>query len=122
MLKISAQSEYALILIRYLLKSTVSQKISDISAKTTIKEPMLRKIVNKLENKQILSSIKWRNWWILLKQREISVYEALDAMWEDLNVAICSGKKCSKNDSCGIAPIISNLQRWLDAVLKITKI
>jgi DNA-binding IscR family transcriptional regulator len=69
-----------------------------------------------------LSSIKWRNWGILLKQREISVYDLLDAMWEDLHVAICSGKTCSKNEWCEISSVINNLQRWLNAVLKITKI
>ncbi|EKE28711.1 MAG: hypothetical protein ACD_3C00026G0012 [uncultured bacterium (gcode 4)] len=122
MLKISAQSEYAMILIRHLLKFTDSKKISDISKDIRINEPILRKVVNRLENNQILSSIKWRNWGIKLRQREISIYQILDAMWEDLNVAICSWKTCSKNEWCEISSVISNLQRWLDAVLKLTKI
>jgi DNA-binding IscR family transcriptional regulator len=58
MLKISAQSEYAMILVRHLLKFTITKKISEISIETKINEPILRKISNRLENKQILSSIK----------------------------------------------------------------
>ena len=49
MLKISAQAEYALILVRHLAKSESILKISDLSVLTKIKEPMLRKIANSLE-------------------------------------------------------------------------
>jgi DNA-binding IscR family transcriptional regulator len=122
MLKISAQSEYAMILIRNLIKLDSFIKISDAAQRTQIKEPILRKIVNRLERAGIVSSIKWRNWWIKLLIRDISVYDILEIMWEDLNVAVCSWKVCEKNSTCEIWPVIVNLQRWLDAVLKITKI
>lgn len=122
MLKISAQSEYAMILIRYLSKFSDTKKISEVSYEAKINEPILRKIVNKLEKKGILSSVKWRNGGIFLKKRENSVYDILEAMWEELDVAICSGKTCCKNEGCEISSVVANLQRWLDAVLKITKI
>lgn len=122
MLKLSARSEYSMILVRHLLKFNEYKKISEISTETWLKEPILRKIVNKLEKAWIISSNKWRNGWILIIQKEISVYDLLSIMWEDLSVAVCTNKVCSKNKDCAINPIIANLQRWLDAVLKITKL
>ena len=122
MLKISAQSEYAMIVLRYLLKFDEFKKISEVATGTNVKEPILRKITNKLERSWIIASNKWRSWGIKILKKDIYVYEILEIMWEDLHVAVCSGKACNKSQICEISPIISNLQRWLDAVLKITKI
>jgi|GEM_PF-3848385 len=49
MLKISAKSEYAIILVTFLLKIKDFMKINEISLATSINEPILRKIANKLE-------------------------------------------------------------------------
>ena len=122
MLKISAQSEYALILITFLKDKREFQKISEISIETQIKEPILRKIVNKLEKWWAIISNQWRNGWIKINKNNISVFYILKIMWENLWVAICSSKTCNKSWKCGINGIITNLQRWLESVLKLTKI
>lgn len=122
MLKISAKSEYALILISYLQELSDFQKINEISLETNINEPVLRKIINKLEKWKILMSNKWRNGGVRLAKKEITVFEVLHVMWENLWVAMCSKNICQKSSDCRIGWIISNLQRWLESVLKITKI
>lgn len=122
MLKISAQSEYALILVAYLLKKNDFNKIGDISIETQIKEPILRKIANRLEKWWVIISNKWRNWGIKANVTSISVYDVLNIMWENLGVALCSSKVCDKSWKCEIWSVVANLQRWLESVLKITKL
>lgn len=122
MLKISAQSEYALLVVKFLKESWDSVKIREISYKLGISEPMLRKISNKLERAWILKSIKWRNWWVELARTDLSVYDVISSVWEDLHVAMCAWKVCDKNSTCRISPIVASLQKWLEAVLRVTKI
>lgn len=122
MLKISAKSEYAIILITFLLGIKDFMKINEISLETNINEPILRKIVNKLETWGLIISNKWRNGGVKIAKPDITVYEVLSSMWENLWVAMCSKKICNKSWTCKIWWVIKDLQRWLESVLKITKI
>lgn len=123
MLKISAKCEYGLILAKYLTRQDSYKKIQEISFETWLKEPILRKIVNSLEKSGIIKSIKWRNWWIQLIKNNLSVFDVVSSIkWNELKVAVCSSKICSNQNNCEISPIVANLQKWLESVLKITKI
>lgn len=122
MLKISAKSEYAIILVTYLLGIKDFKKINEISLETNINEPILRKIANKLEKGWLIISNKWRNGWVKISKNLITVYEVLYVMWENLWVAMCKNKICHKAWDCKIGWVINNLQKWLEAVLRITKI
>jgi len=122
MLKISAKSEYAIILVTFLIEIKDFMKINEISLETNINEPILRKIANKLEKWGLIISNKWRNGGIKIAKKDITVFEVLNSMWENLWVAICSKKICHKAWDCKIWWVIKNLQKWLESVLRITKI
>lgn len=122
MLKISSSWEYALLLVKYLTHNTGIHTISAVSEKLSIKEPFLRKIANTLEKASILTSHKGRYGGIELVKKDISVYDILLAVWEDLSITVCSSGKCSSSETCGIVPTISNIQRGFDTILKITRL
>lgn len=122
MLKISSSGEYALLLVKYLTHNPGTHTISAVSEKLVVKEPFLRKITNKLENADIIASHKGRYWGIELVKKDISVYDILRAVGEDLNITICSHGNCNSSETCGIVPTIANIQRGFDTILKITKL
>ncbi|EKE26494.1 MAG: hypothetical protein ACD_4C00263G0001 [uncultured bacterium (gcode 4)] len=123
MLKISANWEYSLIIVKFLINNKdKSYKIKDLAELTMIPESILRKIINRLEKSAIVESKLWRGWWIKIKKDEISVYEVLEISGEDLNIATCSSKICNKKEICEIGWIVKNLQKWFDTILKITKV
>ncbi|OIP53972.1 hypothetical protein AUK10_01755 [Candidatus Gracilibacteria bacterium CG2_30_37_12] len=122
MLKISASGEYALLLIKYLTHNPGIHTIGIVSEKLSIKEPFLRKVANTLENANILTSHKGRYGGIELVKKDISIYDILLAVGEDLNITVCSGGKCNSSETCGIVPTISNIQRGFDTILKITRL
>lgn len=122
MLKISSSWEYALLLVKYLTHNPGIHTIGIISEKLSIKEPFLRKTANKLEKTDIIISHKWRYGGVELVKKDISVYDILSAVWEDLSIAICSHGKCDSSESCGITPTIANIQRGFDTILKITRL
>lgn len=122
MLKISSSGEYALLLIKYLTHNTGTHTISTVSEKLAIKEPFLRKITNKLEKADIIISHKGRYGGVELIKKDISVYDILQAVGEDLSIAVCSHGSCSSSETCGITPTIANIQRGFDTILKITRL
>lgn len=122
MLKISSSWEYALLLVKYLTDNPGIHTIGDISIALTSKEPFLRKIANRLENTGIISSKKGRYGGVELARKWTSVYDILSAVGEDLSITVCSSGSCEFSHSCGISPTISNIQRWFDTILKITKL
>lgn len=93
-----------------------------MSEKLAIKEPFLRKTANRLEKAGIVLSRKGRYGGIELIKKDISVYDILLAVGEDLSITVCSSGKCSSSETCGIAPTIANIQRGFDTILKITRL
>lgn len=122
MLKISSSWEYALLLVKYLTHHPGTHTIGTVSEKLATKEPFLRKITNKLEHAGIITSHKGRYGGIELIKKDISVYDILLAVWEDLNITVCSSGTCSASATCGIVPTIANIQRGFDTILKITRL
>jgi DNA-binding IscR family transcriptional regulator len=67
-------------------------------------------------------SYKGRYGGIELVKKDISVYDILLAVWEDLNITICSWGTCNTSDTCGIVTTIAHIQRGFDTILKITRL
>ncbi len=122
MFKISASSEYALLLVKHLSERSDFHTLPTLSEETGIPLPMLRKISTKLEKGGIVTSKKGRNGGISAVPGSWSVKDVLLAAGEDLSIALCSGKGCASSNRCSIAPTVRNLQRGFESILSITKL
>lgn len=122
MFKISASSEYALLLVKYLSENPGIHTLENVSEATGIPLPMLRKVASKLEKGGIVASKQGRSGGISSIRPNVSVKDVLVAAGENLSIALCSGKGCSSAQHCSIAPVIKNLQRGFESILSITKL
>lgn len=90
MFKISASSEYALILVKHLSERPGIHTLEKLSADTGIPLPMLRKVASKLEKSGIVVSKKGRSGGICACESQVSVKDVLVAAGENLSIALCS--------------------------------
>lgn len=123
MIKLSNKWDYAMKSILYLLKNESKYvKISDIAKDLDISESLLRRIVASLHKTWLVYTVKWRNWWLRLWKlpSEISVYDVLDSVWEELWISDCTKWiYCDKKDNCSTTSIYWTIQKWLNWVLKL---
>lgn len=123
MLKLSKKWSYGLKAVVYVAKMSPDLvKIKEISASQDISEALLRRIIASLEKKSILKTIKWRAWWVILAKSlgNISVYDILDAVWEELWIVNCSKwLECWNKSVCLTTDIFWNLQKSFNAILKL---
>jgi len=91
MIKLSKKWSYALKAVIYIAKAQDLVHLADISESEDISLSMLRRIIANLEKAWVLETIKWRNWWIKLwkKVHQISVFDILFAVWEELWLTDC---------------------------------
>jgi DNA-binding IscR family transcriptional regulator len=83
---------------------------------------MVRRIVADLEKSGILTTVKWRNGGVKLwkKIHEISVYDVLYSIWEELWISECTrGEFCDRVDDCSTTSLLWNLQKWFHSLLKL---
>ncbi len=92
MFKISASSEYALLLVKHLSEKPGVHALQALSKETGIPLPMLRKVSAKLEKSGIVTSKKGRSGGISAISGPWSVKDVLVAAGENLSIALCSGK------------------------------
>lgn len=123
MIKLSNKWDYAMKSILYLLNSDNKLvKISDISRDLNISESLLRRIVASLHKTWLVDTVKGRNWWLKLWKpaSQISVYDILDAVWEELWISDCTKWiYCDNKNNCSTTPIYWTIQKWLNGVLKL---
>lgn len=123
MIKLSKKWSYAIKAMIYIWKNnTELKKVSDISNDWKIPEALLRRIIADLDKKGIIETIKWRNGWVRLWKKicEISIYDILDSVWEELWVSDCTKWiLCDKHDSCMTTDFYMTLQKWMNWVLKL---
>lgn len=123
MIKLSKKWSYAIKAMIYIADNNENLiKISDISLSQKISESLLRRIIADLKNYWILETLKWRNWWIKLTKEisSISVFDILNAIWEELKVRDCTQwKKCEHDTNCSTLDLYSTIQKWLNWILKI---
>lgn len=123
MIKLSTKWDYAMKAIIYLWKNQDKLvKISEISSELNISESLLRRIIASLHKSNIVSTIKWRNWWLTLSKdlTKISVYDILYSVWEDLWISACTKwLSCNNKNNCHTTDIYFSIQKWLNWILKI---
>lgn len=124
MIKLSKKGDYAVKTVVFLANNQQKEifKIAEISKILNISESLLRRIISELEKSQIIKSIKWRNWGILIGKdfEKISVFDILEAVWEELGIADCTKWiNCERKSCCETTDIYNLLQKWFNGVLKI---
>lgn len=133
MIKLSKKWSYALKAVIYIAKksSPLLDKeglggglvhITDISDDEKISLSMLRRIVPELEKSWVVETIKWRKWWIKLwkKVHQISVYDILLSIWEELWITDCTKwLECENSSNCWTEVLLWNLQKWFNTLLNI---
>lgn len=123
MIKLSKKWDYLLKAIIYMAtKKDEILKISQISDDLYISLSLLRQILSQAEKKWIITSIKWRNWGVIFKKelKDISIYDILYSVWEDLNISECSKwLDCKNINICNTSKAFIELQRWFNTLLKI---
>ena len=123
MIKLSKKWDYAIKTIIFLAKNEKDDFIiSDISKQLQISESLLRRIVADLKKVGILTTFKWRNGGVKIQKnyREITLYDILDAVWEELSITDCTKwVYCDKRHSCDTNAIYLLLQRGLNSYLRL---
>jgi len=122
MIKLSKKWSYALKAILYIAeKNPKLVKILDISNDLNISESLLRRIISELDKSAILLTVKGRNGWVNLwmELSDISVYDILNSIWEELWVSDCTKwLECSNIDSCSTTNLLWNIQKSFNGILK----
>lgn len=122
MIKLSKKWDYGLKAISYIARQEKRVKISDISKELDISESFLRRIVHDFEKKGLLTTIKGRNGWVFIDKnlQEISLYDILLSLEEDLFITQCtSGEYCKNQDVCVTTDVLKSLQKGFTALLKL---
>ncbi len=122
MIKLSKKWSYALKAVIYIAKSQDLVHITGISEAENISVWMLRRIVAELEKQWVLETIKWRNGGIKLwkKVHQISVFDILFAVWEELGITDCTRwVECDNQDNCSTEVLLWGLQKGFNSLLHI---
>jgi len=123
MIKLSKKWSYAIKAMVYLaLNSDKLVNISEISEKQKIPQSLLRRIIADLDKTSLIETTKWRNGWIKITKRpkEITIYDILFSVWEELWVTDCSKWLiCDNHNACSTFDFYAILQKWLNGILKI---
>ena len=122
MIKLSKKWWYALKAIIFIAKnSNTLVNIKDISTTEKISETLLRRIIADLEKWWLLTTVKWRNWWVKIwkEVNKISIYEILESVWEELWITDCTKwNQCENVSNCSTTSLLWDLQKWFNSLLK----
>ena len=122
MIKLSKKWWYALKAVIYVAKAKDLVHLADISEAEEISLWMLRRIIASLEKSWILETIKWRNGGVKLwkKPHQISVFDILEASWEELGITDCTKwLECDNQNNCSTEVLLWGLQKWFNTLLHI---
>ena len=123
MLKLSKKWSYALKAIIFIAENQEKLlKIIDISKELKISESLLRRIIAEMEKSWILITSKWRNWgvWLWMELNQISVYDVLNSVGEELWISDCTKWIfCENNNNCNTTELLSNIQKSFNWILKL---
>jgi len=125
MIKMSKKWSYALKSVIFIASQNKLLKVKEISISQNISISILRRIIADLEKSWILKTIKWRNWWVKIwkKLKQISVYDILFSVWENLWIRDCSSWiECNNMWECLNVNLVKNLQKWFNCLLKMNTI
>ena len=126
MLKVSKKWWYALKAVLYVAENNNELiKISNLSNNLNISESLLRRIISDLDKSGIVMTIKWRVWWVRLwlETKDISVYDILNSVGEELWIADCTKwLMCENSENCSTTTLFWNLQKSFNWILKLQTI
>jgi Rrf2 family protein len=123
MIRLSTKWNYALKAVIFLIKNNDKKvNIEEIAKELNISESLLRRIIADLDKAGIITTYKWRNGGVLIEKslKNISVFDVLFAVWEELWVSNCSKwLNCENMETCSTLPLYGELQRGLNGILKL---
>jgi Rrf2 family nitric oxide-sensitive transcriptional repressor len=123
MIKLSKKWSYAIKSVIYIAeKHPKLQKIQDISESLNISESLLRRIIAELDKSWIIITTKGRDGWVTLGMdlKDISVYDILNSVWEELWVSDCTKWLiCENSENCSTTDLFWNLQKSFNGILKL---
>lgn len=122
MIKLSKKWDYGLKAISYIAWKNKIVKICEISENLDISEAFLRKIINNFEKANLVKTLKGRNGGVYIEKNlsEISLYDILSSLWEDLFLTSCtSGVYCKNENTCVTTNVLKSLQKWFSTLLKL---
>ena len=123
MLKLSKKWWYALKAVIYIAENKSELiRIVDLSKDLNISESLLRRIISDLDKSWILMTVKGRMWGVKLglELKDISVYDILNSVQEELWIADCTKWiMCENSDVCSTTTLFWNLQKSFNWILKI---
>lgn len=123
MLKLSKKWWYALKAVLYVAENNESLlKISNLAEDLSISESLLRRIISDLDKSCIITTIKWRSWGIKIgmELKDISVYDILNSVWEELWITDCTKWYfCDNLEFCNTTDFLINIQKSFNGILKL---
>lgn len=122
MLKLSKKWTYAVKAMIYIATSHKELvHVSDIAKDECISESLLRRIIADLDRSELLETVKWRNGGVKLRKKtqHISLFQILDASWEELGISECSKwNDCDNHENCTTTQLFWQLQTGFNSLLK----
>ena len=97
-------------------------QIKDISIDQKLSESHLRLVIADLSNAGIIETKQWRYGGVQLRQKpeQISVFDILLAVWEELWISDCTKDiYCEKKSQCYTTDVLWSLQKWFNSLLKL---
>jgi DNA-binding IscR family transcriptional regulator len=82
----------------------------------------LRRIIADLDKAKIITTYKWRNGGVSIEKplKNISIFDVLLAVWEELWVSDCSKwLDCENLETCSTSPLYRELQKGLNGILRL---
>ena len=124
MFKINKITDYAAIIMKFLVSCEGSVSASYIAEKVHISLPMVRKVLKKLHKAQLVQSIQgYQGGYAIAKDpRNITLAEIIKAIDGDLALANCltSNNTCQQQLVCGISKHWLHLQQQIQHILEKT--
>lgn len=123
MIKLSKKGDYAIKALIYMAENEKEFfTVSEIAEKNSISESLLRRIIADLDKSHIIETHKgrWGGLRIAKKVYQISLFDILSAIWEELGLTDCTRwEECDKIDNCSTTQVFHSLQHGFNTLLKI---
>ena len=122
MIKLSRTWDDALKAICYIADRDELVQIKEIVAHEGMSETCLRRIIADLNTGGILKTTQGRGGGVRLAKspESISVYDVFLAVGEEMSMTDCTrGELCEKQENCYTTDVMGNLQRGINALLKL---
>ncbi len=110
-MKLTKLEDYSILIISFLAKQESFVSVSDICKKLLLPIPFTRKILNILLNKNIVKTKEGSNggYMINVDPSELSVYDVMKALGNEILLTECIKDDCSVKDQCSSKEVFNKL-------------